>query len=145
MKNYVAAAWVAASTMLCLLPQAAMAQKSDSPWTTRLLSLRPTSLRPSSQRWTIQSGVASYYSSMFQGRSAANGEIFDQRKLTAAHPWLPFGTQVRVTRPDTGRSIIVTITDRIYYGHRILDLSLSAARKLDMLHQGLAKVRLAPV
>jgi rare lipoprotein A len=140
MKNYIAAAFVAVSTLLSLVPHVAQAQNTITPQPAQLPSVRPRILR-----WTVQSGVASYYSSMFQGRRAANGQRFDQGELTAAHPWLPFGTQVRVTRPDTGRSIVVTITDRIYYGRRVLDLSLAAARQLGMLQCGLAEVRLSPV
>ena len=65
-------------------------------------------------------------------------------ELTAAHPWLPFGTKVRVTLAGTARSVIVTITDRLYYGSRVVDLSVAAARELGMINRGLAKVTLLP-
>ena len=76
---------------------------------------------------------------------AASGLRFDQMALTAAHPWLPFGTKVRVVLAGTNRSVIVTITDRLHYGRRIVDLSLAAARELGMVHRGVAEVTLVPV
>lgn len=97
-----------------------------------------------SDRWVQESGTASYYGPGFHGRLAANGTQFDQRALTAAHPWLPFGTRVRVTLANTGRAVIVTITDRLYSSRRIVDLSLAAARHLGILSQGLAEVTLGP-
>lgn len=95
--------------------------------------------------WVGESGNASFYGRDFQGRRSANGNRFDQGALTAAHSWLPFGTRVRVIRADTGRSVVVTITDRVYAGHRVVDLSLAAARALGMVRRGVAEVRLAPV
>ena len=59
-----------------------------------------------------QEGVASFYSDRFQGATTASGEPFDQQALTAAHPSLPFGTKVLVTRPDTGQEVEVLINDR---------------------------------
>ena len=74
---------------------------------------------------------------------AERGERFDPRALTAAHPELPFGTRVRVTNLDNGRSITVRINDRgPFAGGRIVDLSWGAARALDMLRRGVARVRL---
>jgi rare lipoprotein A len=74
-------------------------------------------------------GLAAYYA------APGNG-------LTAAHRTLPFGTRVRVTDPKTGRSVIVTINDRGPFGrHRVLDLSLSAARSLGMMDRGVIFVR----
>ena len=64
--------------------------------------------------WVSEAGFASYYGNRHQGRRTASGARFDQRKLTAAHPWLPFGTKVRVTALETGKAVIVTITDRLY-------------------------------
>src|SRR5262245_45135938 len=59
-----------------------------------------------------QEGIASWYGRSFHGRRTASGERFDQNALTAAHRSLPFGTRVRVTHLESGRSVIVTITDR---------------------------------
>ncbi|MBE0402547.1 septal ring lytic transglycosylase RlpA family protein [Halomonas sp. FME16] len=89
----------------------------------------------------IQEGVASYYSDRFQGALTASGEAFDQQALTAAHPSLPFGTKVLVTRPDTGQEVEVLINDRgPFVKGRIIDLSKRAARTLGMLNQGVAPV-----
>lgn len=87
-------------------------------------------------------GDASYYANFFQGRRTANGERYDARKLTAASRTLPFGTRLRVTRLDNGKSVIVRINDRGPFGRRrrILDLSRAAAKKLDMLRVGHAEV-----
>ncbi|MGP9675520.1 MULTISPECIES: septal ring lytic transglycosylase RlpA family protein [unclassified Halomonas] len=88
-----------------------------------------------------QEGVASYYSDRFQGALTASGEAFDQQALTAAHPSLPFGTKVLVTRPDTGQEVEVLINDRgPFVKGRIIDLSKRAARTLGMLNRGVAPV-----
>jgi rare lipoprotein A (peptidoglycan hydrolase) len=98
----------------------------------------------SGQVWVGESGVASVYSNKYQGRKTALGTRFDQRKLTAAHPWLPLGTKVKVTLVSTGESVIVTITDRLYARHCVIDLSTAAARLLGMRANGLANVALSP-
>jgi rare lipoprotein A len=90
-------------------------------------------------------GTASFYGSWHQGKRTAFGTRFDQWKLTAAHPWLPFGTKVRVTDVDSGKSVIVTITDRLYSDRCIIDLSTAAARALGMMRVGLTKVSLEPI
>ena len=92
----------------------------------------------------IQQGVASYYGPKQNGRRAADGSIFNQEEMTAAHPWLPFGSRIRVTLLDTGRSVIVTITDRLPSRRRVVDLSVAAARELGMIRRGVAMVALGP-
>lgn len=93
-----------------------------------------------------QQGVASYYSDRFQGRTTASGEAFDQRALTAAHPTLPFGTRVTVTREDNGREVEVLINDRGPYAKgRIIDLSKRAAKELGMLKRGTVPVEISYV
>lgn len=88
-----------------------------------------------------QEGIASFYSDRFQGAPTASGEPFDQQALTAAHPSLPFGTKVLVTRPDTGQEVEVLINDRgPFVQGRIIDLSKRAAVKLGMLRRGTAPV-----
>lgn len=94
--------------------------------------------------WVSESGTASYYGPGYHGRRSASGARYDQMGLTAAHPWLPFGTKVRVVLAGTTRSVTVTITDRLYASHRIVDLSVAAARELGMIDRGLAKVTLLP-
>jgi rare lipoprotein A len=89
--------------------------------------------------------TASWYGPGYHGRQAADGSIFDQNKLTAAHPNLPFGTKVRVTRMDTGSSVVVTITDRFCFRGRALDLSKEAARRIGMLGGGTAVVHWAVI
>ncbi len=90
-----------------------------------------------------QSGIASYYGGKFIGRSTANGEIYDATKLTAAHKTLPFGTMVKVTNLNNNKSVIVRINDRgPFVAGRIIDLSEAAAKKIDMIKQGIQKVTL---
>ena len=88
----------------------------------------------------LDSGTASYYGKRHDGRRTASGAIFHMEAMTAAHPWLPFGTKVRVTIQGTDRSVVVTITDRLPSHRRIIDLSQGAARELGILRQGLAQV-----
>ncbi|MCF4165201.1 septal ring lytic transglycosylase RlpA family protein [Zavarzinia compransoris] len=89
------------------------------------------------------SGVASWYGPGFHGRLTANGEIYNQNSLTAAHKSLPFNTRVRVTALSTGRSVVVKINDRgPYVGNRIIDLSAAAASAIGLRHQGVGKVKL---
>lgn len=93
-----------------------------------------------------QTGIASYYGERYQGRRTASGEFFDMNKLTAAHRSLPFGTAVRVTNLTNHRSVVVRINDRgPYVGDRIIDLSLEAARQLDMTTAGIVQVRMEAI
>lgn len=86
-------------------------------------------------------GLASYYGHKFHGRPTASGERYNMRAMTAAHPRLPFGTQVRVTNLQNGRTVTVRINDRgPFIKGRIIDLSYAAARQIDMLSQGVVKV-----
>ena len=89
------------------------------------------------------SGMASWYGPGFDGASSASGETFNQNDLTAAHPELPFGTQVRVTNLDNGTSVVVRINDRgPYSGDRIIDLSRGAAAVIGLVQSGVAPVKL---
>ncbi|MBV8883237.1 MAG: septal ring lytic transglycosylase RlpA family protein [Chroococcidiopsidaceae cyanobacterium CP_BM_RX_35] len=88
-------------------------------------------------------GWASWYGPEFQGNLSASGEVFNQNALTAAHRTLPFGTQVRVTNMNNGRSVVVRINDRgPYIQGRIIDLSTAAAQVLGLMETGVAPVRL---
>lgn len=90
-----------------------------------------------------QVGMASYYAHKFHGRQTANGEIFDMYGLSAAHRELPLGTVIRVTHVGNGRSLELRVNDRgPFIPGRILDLSLGAAQKLDMVEEGVAEVRI---
>ncbi|HOL70002.1 MAG TPA: septal ring lytic transglycosylase RlpA family protein [Bryobacteraceae bacterium] len=88
-------------------------------------------------------GIASWYGYPYHGRATASGEIYDMEKLTAAHRTLPFGTMVRVHNLTNGLSVDVRINDRgPFVKGRIIDLSRAAARKIQMIGPGTAKVRL---
>ncbi len=90
-----------------------------------------------------QVGTASWYGKDFDGKTTASGEPYNMYDLTAAHLTLPLGTQVRVTNLRNGKSVVVRINDRgpVVPG-RIIDLSYSAARVLDVKARGLQRVRL---
>jgi rare lipoprotein A len=93
-----------------------------------------------------ESGVASWYGYPYHGRRAANGEIYDMEKMTAAHRTLPFGTWVDVQNLKNSRHVTVRITDRgPFIDGRIIDLSRAAARDIEMIGPGIAKVRLTIV
>lgn len=88
-------------------------------------------------------GEASWYGPGFHGRRTASGKIFDQGKMTAAHPRLPLGTEVEVTNLENKKKVEVKITDRGPYAKdRIIDLSKAAAKKLDMKEEGVGKVKI---
>lgn len=88
-------------------------------------------------------GIASYYAEEFQGRKTASGEIYDMHDLTAAHRTLPFGTKVRVTNRESGKSVVVRINDRgPFKDDRVIDLSLGAARQLGLIATGTGFVSL---
>jgi rare lipoprotein A len=90
-----------------------------------------------------EQGFASWYGPGFHGKKTSNGEVYDMHELTAAHKILPLGTHVRVTRTDTGKSVVVRLNDRgPFVDKRIIDLSYTAARKLDMIGSGTAPVRI---
>ncbi|MDP2885904.1 MAG: septal ring lytic transglycosylase RlpA family protein [Ignavibacteria bacterium] len=88
-------------------------------------------------------GVASYYADDYHGKQTSNGEIFDMNELTAAHRTLPFGTTARVTNLENKKTVVVRINDRGPFKEgRIIDLSLAAAKELDLIRMGTARVRI---
>jgi rare lipoprotein A len=90
-----------------------------------------------------QNGKVSWYGPGFQGRRTANGEIFDTNEMTMAHRSLAFGSKVRVTNLDNGRSIVVRVNDRgPYVGGRIADLSHAAASRLGFVEDGVVHARI---
>jgi len=101
-------------------------------------------LRPGSGLSGVMRGKAVYYSSVYHGRKTASGEIYNETELTAAHRTLPFGTQVKVTNLKNGKSVVVKVNDRGPFGkkERIIDLSLAAAGKIDMIKAGVVDVLL---
>lgn len=87
-------------------------------------------------------GIASWYGPGFHGNKTANGEIYDQNALTAAHPTLPMPVLVRVTNLENGRSLVLRVNDRgPFVGGRIIDVSRRAAERLGFWRQGTAWVR----
>lgn len=91
----------------------------------------------------IEKGIASWYTSDKSESLTANGEIFDPNSLSAAHKTLKFGTLVRVTNLDSGKSVDVRINDRgPFVDGRIIDLTPAAAKRADMLDSGIANVAL---
>lgn len=88
-------------------------------------------------------GVASYYADAYHGKVTSNGEVFNMNDLTAAHRTFPFGTNVRVTNLENKMSVVVRINDRgPFKDGRIIDLSLAAAKELDLVRGGTARVKL---
>lgn len=116
-----------------------------------------TSLTPTQRRYTVmgqsytpvashegfvEEGIASWYGPKFHGKKTSNGEIFNMYAMTAAHRVLPMNTMVRVTNLDNGKTADLRINDRgPFVGNRIIDLSFAAAREIDMIGPGTAKVR----
>jgi rare lipoprotein A len=88
-------------------------------------------------------GKASWYGPGFYGNRTANGEVFRPGTMTAAHRTLPFGTRVRVTNLNNGRTAVVRINDRgPFHGSRVIDLAHGAATQLGVVSSGLARVKL---
>ncbi|HLM44703.1 MAG TPA: septal ring lytic transglycosylase RlpA family protein [Myxococcaceae bacterium] len=99
--------------------------------------------KPPSPGTYLEEGLASYYGPGLAGRPTASGEKFNPQKLTAAHKKLPFGTCLRVVNMENGRSVEVRVNDRgPFVQGRVVDVSLAAAKQLDMLKKGLARVRI---
>jgi len=94
----------------------------------------------------IQKGIASYYGGKFHGRKTASGEIYHKDSLTAAHKILPFGTVLKVTNLKRNTSVIVRVTDRLpMSSKRQIDLSVAAAKQLEMLRDGVGNVRIEAI
>jgi rare lipoprotein A len=94
----------------------------------------------------IGQGEASYYGNEFAGSRTASGERFNPNALTCAHRSLPLGTKLRVTNVANGRSVIVRVNDRgPFVRSRLIDVSLGAAREINMIRSGKAQVRIERV
>ena len=121
----------------------------ESPPSPTTTAANPASAPPSSNpreittRGAYQVGRASYYAHKFHGRQTANGEIFDMYAMTAAHRELPLGSVIRVTHLGNGKAVRVRVNDRgPFVTGRILDLSLGAAQRLDMVSEGVARIKI---
>ena len=91
----------------------------------------------------VEEGIASWYGIPYNGRRAADGEIYDMETLVAAHKLMPFNTWLRVTNLSNGKAVNVRIIDRgPFVEGRIIDLSKAAARQVDLLAAGITRVRL---
>jgi rare lipoprotein A len=102
----------------------------------------PVPATPAPIGWT-ETGVASWYGPGYDGRRTASGEVFDMHALTAAHRKLPFNTWLEVTNLKNGEQVEVRITDRgPFKDGRIIDLSKGAAERIDMVRDGIVRVRL---
>lgn len=113
-------------------------QAAPGPVAQTVASTEPTTPQPRA----VFEGLASWYGPGFHGRQTANGEIFDENVLSAAHLTLPLPSLARVTRLDTGQSVMVRVNDRgPYIDGRIIDLSRAAAEALGFIEDGLAEVR----
>jgi len=117
-----------------------------------LVALTPAAKAPAavaSKHWKLSKGwfgQASWYGDHWKGRKTACGQLFDPERLTAAHPSLPCGTWVRVTNMRTGHSEFARITDRGPYEEgREIDLSERVARRIDIKHYGVERVRIEVV
>ena len=100
--------------------------------------------RPSSEKVLLRlEGIISYYADDFNGKQTSNGETFDMHSLTAAHRTFPFGTKVRVTNLENNMTVIVRVNDRGPFKEgRIMDLSLAAAKEINLIRTGTARARL---
>jgi len=91
-------------------------------------------------------GVAVYYAKRFQGRRTNSGRVFDHEKLTAAHPSLPFGSNLKVINLANGKSVVVTVNDRCRKrGYEVIDLTRKAAQELGFYGKGSARVKIMPL
>ncbi len=96
----------------------------------------------SSSAQEVEYGLASYYADRFEGKPTASGEPYDPTKMTAAHKTYPFGTIIRVTRLDNGKSVEVRVNDRgPYVAGRVVDVSRAAAKRLGLIEVGRARVK----
>lgn len=94
----------------------------------------------------VQEGVASWYGKKFHGAKTSTGEAYDMYAMTAAHPTLPLPSYVRVTNLENGRSVIVRVNDRgPFHNNRIIDLSYTAAWKLDYINKGSTRVKVETI
>jgi rare lipoprotein A len=108
-----------------------------------LLSLATVFFQEIATAQTAEEGIANFYSDKFQGRKTASGAVYDKNKLTASHKTLPYGTKVRVTNLENGKSVVVTVNDRMKPGSPVvIDVTRRAAQDLGFAKAGKARVKL---
>jgi len=90
---------------------------------------------------TAEKGVASFYSDKFQGKKTSSGEVYDKNGLTASHKKLPYGTKVKVTNVANGKSVVLTVNDRMAASNKaVIEVSRHAAEELGFVKTGKATV-----
>jgi peptidoglycan lytic transglycosylase len=115
---------------------------STSPSATANTPASPIEVPKNAKPIYVETGLASWYGPPYHNRKGANGEVYDMNAATAAHRTIPLNSVVRVTNLANGRSTLVRITDRgPFIEGRILDLSLAAAKEIDVWRAGVAKVK----
>lgn len=106
-----------------------------------VVNATPQTMAAPKPKLKLLRGIASWYGDQFDGKKTASGETFNQEEMTACHPSLPFGTEVRVVNLRNHKSVVVRITDRAeLVKGRVIDLSHAAAEKLNMTQAGVARV-----
>ena len=120
-----------------------MSVKDNVAFGLRMRKVPEKEIEERSQYTHFQTGMASFYGGSWHGKKTANGEIFNENSLTAAHRTLPFGTRVRVTNLDNGKSVVVRINNRGPYSNgRIIDLSKAAFSRIASTSRGVTRVKL---
>ncbi|MBI2335899.1 MAG: septal ring lytic transglycosylase RlpA family protein [Deltaproteobacteria bacterium] len=123
---------LAVTLISCATSQHSKAKLNLSPAIENAMELEPT-----------QVGLASWYGPGFHGKRTASGKRFNKHDLTCAHPTLPFGTRLKVTHQNNGKTVMVVVNDRgPFVKRRIVDLSYAAAKQIGMLRSGTAPVSL---
>jgi rare lipoprotein A len=93
-----------------------------------------------------EQGTANFYNDSFQGKKVASGEVYDKSALTASHKKHPFGTKVKVTNVESGKSVVVTVNDRMAQKNpAVIDVSRRAAEELGFVKSGKARVKVEVV
>jgi rare lipoprotein A len=108
-----------------------------------LVALAMVSMMGIAAAQTGEEGVANFYSDKFQGKKTASGDVYDKDGLTAAHKKIPYGTKVKVTNVENGKSVVVTVNDRMAASSpAVIDVTRRAAEELGFVKAGKAKVKL---
>ena len=131
-----------ALTRLCCSPYPEF-QPDNTIATPTRIEQSPSAMRQRPEIRFEEKGLASFTADEQHGKETASGEIYNMRSLVAAHRTLPFGSMVKVTNLENGKSVIVRINDRgPFVKNRIIDVSFQAAKELDFISQGLARVKI---
>jgi len=124
------------------VPPAPALSSTESPSSSHSGSAAEPAIPAGAMPLATEIGRASWYGPPYHNRRGSNGEVYNMHAMTAAHRTLPLGSIVRVTNLKTGHSVLVRITDRgPFIPGRVLDLSLAAARKVDVYQPGVAEVK----